>query len=105
MSGRMPSASRAMPQVGTSKPGLTLEDYMGLGYRHQLRGGVDPAPDAAATIDQAEVIDEIARLDPFIKRDAISKGRQAFLRRVLDMQGDQSQAVSKAVVDAKPVSA
>jgi hypothetical protein len=92
-------------QSGVSREGMTLDQYAAIGFRHQSRGGVDPTADAAATLDQADVAAEISRLDPFIQRDVVSRRRQAFLRRVLDMQGEQVLTASQGVVDAKPVSA
>lgn len=65
----------------------TFEDWMAAGYRHQIGRVIDPSLVAgcAAAVSRPTVEAEVARLDPFVRRDAISRVRQAFLRGVLEV--------------------
>jgi len=64
---------------------LTIKQAMIQGYNHAIRGGVDPAPEAAALLSRAEITAEIARMAPLLDRDHISRVRTTFLERVLSL--------------------
>lgn len=64
---------------------MTLKEHLGAGYRHQMRGGSDPAPACAAEIPHMTLEAEAARLEGVKDRCHISRTRLKFLRRVLSL--------------------
>src|SRR5882757_2270215 len=52
----------------------TFEDWMVAGYRHQIGRVIDPSlvTGCAAAVSRPTIEAEVARLDPFVRRDAIS---------------------------------
>lgn len=66
---------------------MSLADILAEGYRHTMRGGLDPAPDHAKAITPAEVTAEISRLSdgpsPITMRSHIARTHVTYLRRVL----------------------
>jgi hypothetical protein len=69
------------------RSGWNFEAWMAAGYRHQIGRVIDPSvvTGCAAAVQRATVEAEVARLDPFVRRDAISRVRQDFLRCVLEV--------------------
>lgn len=69
------------------RSGWTFEDWMAAGYRHQSGRVLDPglASECAAAVPRDEIEAEVARLEPFVRRDAISRVRRDFLRGVLEV--------------------
>jgi len=62
-----------------------LETHLAAGYRFAMHGGPDPAPACAAAIPRAELVAELARVQPMLERDHISRVRSAFIERVLTL--------------------